>query len=175
MSETEGKLLRYLKRVSLDLQAAREQLRDVEWRRTEPIAIVGMSCRYAGGVRSPEDLWGWWPTVATRSRSSPTTAAGTWSASTTRPRPSRRHVRARAGSSKASRSADFFGISPREALAMDPQQRLFLEAAWEALEHAGVDPVSLQGSRAAVFAGAMQSDYTSGAIPAPVRRPRASG
>ncbi|MCN9245047.1 polyketide synthase, partial [Streptomyces sp. RY43-2] len=57
--------------------------------------------------------------------------------------------------------ADFFGISPREALAMDPQQRLLLETSWEAVEHAGVDPVSLRGQQVGVFAGTNGPHYAS--------------
>ena len=129
----------------------------------EPIAIVGMGCRFPGGVASPEDLW----RLVSRRRgrgdaSSRPTGAGTWRRCTTRTRITPGTSYARAGGflhDAAEFDAEFFGISPREALAMDPQQRLLLETSWEALERAGIDPASLRGSRTGVFAGVMYSDY----------------
>ncbi|WP_425353079.1 type I polyketide synthase, partial [Saccharomonospora piscinae] len=117
----------------------------------EPVAIVGMSCRYPGGVSNPEELWN---LVA-----SGVDAIG--------PFPTDRgwEMDGAGGflSDAAEFDAGFFGISPREAVAMDPQQRLLLEASWEALEHAGIDPVGLRGSSTGVFAGLMYHDYGRGA------------
>ncbi|MEV0322798.1 SDR family NAD(P)-dependent oxidoreductase [Streptomyces sp. NPDC050658] len=114
----------------------------------DPIAIVGMSCRFPGGIRSPQDLWRFVADGADAIGEQPTDRG--WG------------VDGYQGGflyDAGEFDAAFFGISPREALAMDPQQRLLLEASWEALEQAGIDPHSLRGSRGGVFVGAMSGDY----------------
>ncbi|ATL32846.1 type I polyketide synthase [Streptomyces formicae] len=129
---------------------------------TEPIAIVGMACRFPGGADSPEQLWellaagkdmmipvpedrGWDldAVLGTGADGSPRTAEGGFLEGV------------------SLFDADFFGIAPREALPMDPQQRLMLETAWEAFERAGMDPLSLKGSRTGVFVGTSYSAYAS--------------
>ena len=151
-----------LQRAFLALEETRAKLAASEARQREPIAIVGMGCRFPGSADSPSAYW----SLLHEGRSAITTVptarwdhAPYFDASSTRTGTT---YAQHAGFIKApveAFDAAFFGISPREAAAMDPQQRLLLEVAWEALEHAGIAPDRLAGSATGVFVGMPSGDY----------------
>jgi acyl transferase domain-containing protein len=161
----DDKLRDYLKRATADLQQARRRLREAEAKEHEPIAIVSMSCRFPGGVSTPDELW--------------ELVANGGDAITTFPdnrgwdidalydpvpaTPGKSYTREGGFLHGAGEfDAEFFKISPKEARETDPQQRLLLETAWEAIERAGIDPTSLKGSPVGVFAGVAYHDYAIG-------------
>ncbi|MBF6175886.1 type I polyketide synthase [Nocardia blacklockiae] len=156
MTDPNAELIEALRTALVERDRLRRENSRLTARLDEPIAVIGMSCRFPGGVRTPDQ---WWDFVAAgRDGITAFPADRGW----------RDDDRAERGDyprvggfldDALDFDPEMFGVSPREALATDPQQRLLLEASWEALEHARIDPTTLRGSPTAVFAGVMYHDY----------------
>ncbi|HEX4310702.1 MAG TPA: SDR family NAD(P)-dependent oxidoreductase [Acidobacteriaceae bacterium] len=149
------------KQTLLALRQLRLRVEELERASSEPIAIVGMACRFPGGISSPEDFW----KLLIEKRDA-ITEIPRWRVDLDRiftpfpAQPGRTYSRwAGLLDHPDAFDAEFFGIAPREAGSMDPQQRWLLEVSWEALENAGINPKSLAGANAGVFLGISASEY----------------
>nr|MBP7571047.1 type I polyketide synthase [Acidobacteriota bacterium] len=163
MSTSESKDRRQLLKDALDaVERMQSRLELAERARHEPIAIVGMACRFPGGANSPEEYWEMLSAGVDAVTEVP---ADRWTPEAYRrldPKAAETLPPQYGGFLREVDrfDAQFFGISPREATTMDPQQRLVLETCWEALERAGVPAEDLAGSQSGVFIGITTSDYS---------------
>ncbi|WP_159042941.1 type I polyketide synthase, partial [Streptomyces ardesiacus] len=158
----QDRLLGYLKRVTAELHQTRQRLHEAGEDEREPVAIVAMSCRYPGGVRSPEDLWRLVADGTDAIGPAPTDRGWDLGALLdTDPDGTGTGFTGEGGfvHDAGAFDAGLFGMSPREALATDPQQRILLELAWETFERAGLAPDALRGRDVGVFVGTGGQDY----------------
>lgn len=151
-----------LKRALVKLEEMQSKLKAIEESQTEPIAIIGMGCRFPGGANDPETYWQLLRNGVDGITEVPTDR---WDIETyydTNPdAPGKMYVRSGGFLDRVDGfDPQFFGISPREAAGIDPQQRLLLEVSWEALERAGQLPENLRGSQTGVFVGLSLDDYS---------------
>src|SRR5438105_8906090 len=146
----------YLRRLTADLHQTRQRLREAEAHKQEPIAVVGMACRFPGEAATPEKFWDIIDNGVDVVGDFPDDRG--WDAGNLYdPDPGKLGKSyAREGGFLGNASdfdADFFRIAPREAVTIEPQQRILLEVSWEAVENARINPAGLRGSRTGVFVG----------------------
>ncbi|MET9713675.1 type I polyketide synthase [Nocardiopsis alba] len=158
----DGRVVEALRASIKDNERLREENRRLSEAASEPMAITAMSCRFPGGIDTPERLWEL--LVDERETVSGFPTDREWDLRDLFDDDPDHHGHSYVRNASflkdvADFDASFFGISPKEATAMDPQQRLLLECAWEALERSGTDPTSLRGSRTGVFAGVIATEY----------------
>jgi polyketide synthase 12/epothilone polyketide synthase D len=154
-STTQQDPLKQAAAVILRLKERLAPLEQAEQDLREPIAIVGMGCRFPGGADSPEAFW----TLLDAGRDAMLPLEPRWALVGAHPGEEVPRWAGLLTEAVDGFDAGFFGISPREARSLDPQHRLLLEVAWEALEDAAIPPRSLAGSRTGVFVGACSTDY----------------
>ena len=150
-----------LQKAALAVKEMRARLDSAEYKAKEPIAVVGMACRFPGNVASSSDYWKFLTGGVDAVSETP---KDRWNAEdwydTDPEKPGKIYTKYGAYLSDVDRfDPEFFGIPPREAREMDPQQRLLLEAGWEALENAGIAPSSLKGSKTGVYIGVSMDDF----------------
>ena len=161
MSESRQAVVQDPKRVLQLLDKYKRRVTELENHQREPIAIIGMGCRFPGGISDPDEFW---QLLASGGDAITEVPSQRWDVDAHYdPSPEARgKMYTRSGGFLGAIDAfdpQFFGISPREAAAMDPQQRLLLEVTWEALERAGVVVSQVPGRRVGVFVGVGQSEY----------------
>ncbi|MEM9567852.1 MAG: type I polyketide synthase, partial [Cyanobacteria bacterium P01_E01_bin.34] len=143
------------------VQKLKSKLARIEAKQSEPIAIIGMGCRFPGDADSPEAFW---ELLKNSTDAITQVTADRWSVQDyydpDPDSPGKMYTRSAGFLKQVDRfDSQFFGIAPREANSLDPQQRLLLEVTWEALENSGIAPQQLQGSRTGTFIGIGQNDY----------------
>jgi len=158
----DGDVQNRLKSALLALQKMRAKLEKVEAARSEPIAVIGMGCRFPGGVNTPEQFW---QTMKNGVDTITEVPQNRWDIDAyydpDPEAPGKMNTRWGGFIEQPIESFDapFFGISAREARTMDPQQRMLLEVCWETLENAGINPSSVAGTQTALFVGITMPDY----------------
>lgn len=150
-----------LKQAFLKLEEMQSKLEAMERRQTEPIAIIGMACRFPGGANDPESFWQLCKSGVDAIQEVP---SDRWDLNTyyhpAPETPGKIYTRRGGFLEQVDEfDASFFGLAPREVVSLDPQQRLLLEVSWEALENAAQAPDRLSGSSSGVFVGINSDDY----------------
>ncbi|MDB9517358.1 thioester reductase domain-containing protein [Roseofilum reptotaenium CS-1145] len=149
-------------RLLLKLKQATAKIQEIRAAATEPIAIIGMSCRFPGGASTPE---GFWDILQNGVDAIAEVPKDRWDLDNyynpDPDTPGKMHSPYGGFIDQVKEfDANFFGISPKETIHLDPQHRLLLEVSWEALEHSGKNPQQLKGSQTGVFVGICSSDYS---------------